>query len=288
MLSFIKIGAADSNNLKQRFEYTLGNTPSSYTQNGNSYYIISDHLGSPRIITDANGNVLKEIEYDSFDNVISDTNPAIQIPFGFAGGLTDTDTGLIRFGYRDYDPIIGRWTALDPIGFAGGDTNLYGYVFSDPVNFVDPRGLLVVVVSRYVQNSFGLAAHTSIWVIGNNGTITTISSSSTYENGQNIISFNHSDDNPDQVTINEAVYIAPPPGISQSDFDNAVLREAAKAMMSPLEKYKFFPDKNAGSGGHGGSPSEGNCHSTTSKIIEAAGAHIPNTFHPSGRHPGLH
>ena len=47
----------------------------------------------------------------------------------------------MRFGYRDYDPHTGRWTARDPIGFAGGDSNLYGYVHGDPVNFIDPLGL---------------------------------------------------------------------------------------------------------------------------------------------------
>jgi RHS repeat-associated protein len=72
--------------------------------------------------------------------VISDTNPTLEIPFGFAGGLHDKDTNLIRFGYRDFDPETGRWTARDPIGFAGGDTNLYGYVQGDPVNWVDPTG----------------------------------------------------------------------------------------------------------------------------------------------------
>ena len=61
---------------------------------------------------------------------------------GFAGGLNDRDTGLVRFGYRDYDPDIGRWTAKDPILFAGGDTDLYGYVLNDPINFIDANGLL--------------------------------------------------------------------------------------------------------------------------------------------------
>ena len=65
------------------------------------------------------------------------------VPFGFAGGLHDWDTGLVRSIYRDYDPDVGRWTAKDPIFFAGGDTDLYGYVLSDPINFVDPPGLLV-------------------------------------------------------------------------------------------------------------------------------------------------
>ncbi len=79
-------------------------------------------------------NVIKPIDYDAFGNVISDSNPEFSIPFGFAGGLQDTDTGLVRFGYHEYDPEAGRWTARDPIGFAGGDTNLYGYVLSDPIN----------------------------------------------------------------------------------------------------------------------------------------------------------
>ncbi|MHC4268584.1 MAG: RHS repeat-associated core domain-containing protein [Planctomycetota bacterium] len=63
------------------------------------------------------------------------------MPFGFAGGLHDRDTGLVRFGARDYDPGIGRWTTKDPIDFAGGDVNLYGYVQNNPVNGVDPSGL---------------------------------------------------------------------------------------------------------------------------------------------------
>ena len=50
------------------------------------------------------------------------------------------DTKLVRFGARDYDARVGRWTAKDPIGFGGGDSNLYEYVFSDPVNFLDLNG----------------------------------------------------------------------------------------------------------------------------------------------------
>ncbi|WP_049722417.1 RHS repeat domain-containing protein [Gilvimarinus polysaccharolyticus] len=129
-------------NLKQRFEHTLGHTPTSFTQGGQRYFIQTDHLGSPRVITNASGAVVKSIRYDSYGVVIEDSNPTFSIPFGFAGGLYDADTGLVRFGFRDYDPVIGRWTARDPIGFGGGDTNLYGYVLGSPVNWVDPNGLL--------------------------------------------------------------------------------------------------------------------------------------------------
>ncbi len=56
------------------------------------------------------------------------------------------DTKLTHFGYREYDPYTGKWTAKDPILFAGGDSNLYGYVLNDPVNLVDPEGLFAPAV----------------------------------------------------------------------------------------------------------------------------------------------
>ena len=78
--------------------------------------------------------------------MLSDTNPGF-LPFAFAGGLYDADTKLVRFGARDYDPVTGRWTAKDPIRFGGRDTNLFGYVQNDPVNFVDPLGLFKLCIS---------------------------------------------------------------------------------------------------------------------------------------------
>ncbi len=67
------------------------------------------------------------------------------------------DTGLTRFGYRDYAAEWGRWTARDPIGFGGGDTNLYGYVFSDPVNFVDLNGLDALEISLPIAGGFAIS-----------------------------------------------------------------------------------------------------------------------------------
>lgn len=116
------------------------NVPDYMIKGGVSYRIISDHLGSPRLVVNTqNGTIAQRIDYDEFGRVINDTNPGFQ-PFGFAGGLYGTDTGLVRFGARDYDPETGRWTTKDPILFSGGDTNLYGYVLADPVNLIDPSG----------------------------------------------------------------------------------------------------------------------------------------------------
>ncbi|MGE4292535.1 MAG: RHS repeat-associated core domain-containing protein [Desulfovibrio sp.] len=65
----------------------------------------------------------------------------LRSPLGFAGGLHDWDTGLVRFGWRDYDPETGRFTAQDPIGAAGGAPDWYGYCLDDPINGRDPEGL---------------------------------------------------------------------------------------------------------------------------------------------------
>jgi RHS repeat-associated protein len=118
----------------------VSNVPEYMIQGGVTYRIITDHLGSPRfVVNSSTGAIAQQMNYDEFGNVTSDTNPGFQ-PFGFAGGLYDRDTGLIRFGARDYDPMTGRWTAKDPIRFKGGDMNLYGYVVNDPINKLDING----------------------------------------------------------------------------------------------------------------------------------------------------
>jgi RHS repeat-associated protein len=128
-------------NLVMRLEYADDRMPVALTSSGNTYYLTYDQVGSLKLVADSSGSVVKQIEYDTFGNILNDTNPVFEIPFGFAGGLHDRHTDLVRFGYRDYDPNIGSWTAKDPILFAGGDTDLYGYVLNDPVNIIDPLGL---------------------------------------------------------------------------------------------------------------------------------------------------
>ena len=131
-----------ANNVVSRFVYaTRDNVPDYMIKAGVTYRIVTDHLGSPRLVVDvATGTVGQRIDYDEFGRVLVDTNPGFQ-PFGFAGGLYDKDTRLVRFGARDYDAATGRWTAKDPILFRGGAVNLYEYARNDPVNSRDIRGL---------------------------------------------------------------------------------------------------------------------------------------------------
>jgi RHS repeat-associated protein len=132
-----------------RFVYgTLEQAPDFMERGGNTYRFVTDHLGSIRLVVNVDtGAVAQRLDYGPWGVVTQDSNPGFQ-PFGYAGGLYDPDTGLVRFGVRDYDGRAGRWTTKDPIGFAGGDTNVYGYVAGDPINLVDPTGLAFDSVSR--------------------------------------------------------------------------------------------------------------------------------------------
>jgi RHS repeat-associated protein len=139
-----------------RFVYgSRTNTPelmlsySSPTAAPTVYRIFSDHLGSPRLVVNAStGAVLLEVRYNSFGYPTLVQGSSLDvIPFGFAGGLYDVHTGLVRFGARDYDPRFGRWVSKDPSLFAARGVNLYQYAMADPVNFADMTGRDVCVYS---------------------------------------------------------------------------------------------------------------------------------------------
>jgi len=83
------------------------------------YYIATDQLGSPRVVSDATGALVKVMEYDAFGTVVADSARAFDLVIGYAGGLPDTRTGIIRFGMRDYDPNAGRRGFKNPFASAG-------------------------------------------------------------------------------------------------------------------------------------------------------------------------
>nr|BFD67010.1 hypothetical protein HAGR004_20320 [Bdellovibrio sp. HAGR004] len=144
--------------ITKRFVYgSKSNVPDYMIASGVKYRIISDHLGSPRLVVkQSDGSIAQRMNHDEFGRVTEDTNPGY-LPFGFAGGLYDPETGLVRFGVRDYDPEVGRWTSKDPILFNGGQSNLYGYTFNDPVNFIDPSGKFGIagVASGFISGMVG-------------------------------------------------------------------------------------------------------------------------------------
>lgn len=157
-----------------RFVYgTRAHVPDYMVKGDATYRIVTDHLGSVRLIINAqDGSIAQALEYGPWGEVLVDTSPGFQ-PFGFAGGLHDGQTGFTRFGARDYDAETGRWITKDPIRFGGG-TNLYMYAGTNPAGRIDPSGL--ADFSWLPPASGGLSNATSVPVVvvdmGNNLAVT--------------------------------------------------------------------------------------------------------------------
>lgn len=107
-----------------------------------TYYVGSDQVGTPKVVVDADGVVVKRIAYDAFGGSTVEVGGAFSLPVGFAGGLHDPLTGLVRFGMRDYEPASGRFAFRDPSFFGGSPDNLYAYAASNPIQNRDPSGLV--------------------------------------------------------------------------------------------------------------------------------------------------
>lgn len=105
-----------------------------------TWYYHADGLGSIVALTDKHGNVVQRYDYDSFGN-LEQQGESIEQPFTYTARELDQETGLYYYRARYYDPQVGRFVSKDPIGFEGGDNNLYGYVQNNSVNATDPSGL---------------------------------------------------------------------------------------------------------------------------------------------------
>jgi RHS repeat-associated protein len=113
--------------------------PLSITKNGEIYYYHADGLGSIVALTDKKQKVVESYEYDSFGNM-KRHGDKVKNTITYTGREWDKETGLYYYRARYYDPMEGRFISRDPIGFDGGDVNLYAYVKNNPTNLTDPSG----------------------------------------------------------------------------------------------------------------------------------------------------
>jgi RHS repeat-associated protein len=123
---------------------------------GKLYAIHSDHLGTPRLITDEITKPVWQWPYSAFGNnepigwltgssadkpaVLKGVKPLVEVNLRFPGQYFDVETGLNQNWNREYNARQGRYTQFDPIGLRGG-INGYAYVGGSPLMFTDPLGL---------------------------------------------------------------------------------------------------------------------------------------------------
>ncbi|MBL7146992.1 MAG: RHS repeat-associated core domain-containing protein [Phycisphaerae bacterium] len=120
------------------------------------YYYHYDGLGSVVALSDSYGNSCQSYEYSAFGQVAASDPNFIANPYMFTGRRFDYETGLYYYRARYYNPYIGRFLQTDPIGYGNG-INWYAYCGNNPINFVDPSGLVKVafydpeVIDQYVD-----------------------------------------------------------------------------------------------------------------------------------------
>ena len=119
---------------------------------------LSDHQGTIRDIVNSTGTVVDHRQYNSFGEITTETNPAVDFIFGYTGKPLDPDTGLQYNHNRWYDATVGRWLSEDPIP---DDINPYRYVGNGPLNHVDPQGLSCVPVCCFFRNSSAMWGETN-------------------------------------------------------------------------------------------------------------------------------
>ncbi|OCG40160.1 hypothetical protein A9G29_01065 [Gilliamella sp. Fer2-1] len=113
------------------------------------YWYQNDHLGTPIALTGSLGDTLYECQYNAYGQIINETYHQDDIdslpdnPLRFQGQYYDEETGLHYNLNRYYDPFTGRYITQDPLGIQGG-LNSYQYVNGDPINWIDPLGLIKV------------------------------------------------------------------------------------------------------------------------------------------------
>jgi RHS repeat-associated protein len=104
-------------------------------------HYVNDKLGTPQSLVDENNTPVWSAKYVPFGDAAIDANPIVEQNFRFPGQYYDSETGLHYNWHRYYDPGTGRYLRPDPIGFEGG-INLYLYANANPVNLIDPTGLV--------------------------------------------------------------------------------------------------------------------------------------------------
>ena len=134
------LAEADAGTQKITRQYIwLGQKPVAYLFGDKGYYVHTDNLDTPQVLTDSQQKVVWTTQTYPFEQY----SGSIAFNLRYPGQYFDDETGLHYNGHRYYDPNTGRYITSDPIGLAGG-LNTYAYVGNDPIGSIDPDGLMAI------------------------------------------------------------------------------------------------------------------------------------------------
>ena len=126
---------------------------------------IADRLGTIRDLYTNTGSLINTISYSAYGQILSQVNANVGDRFGFTGREYNANTKDYYFRARFYDPSIGKFTGIDPIGFDSNDTNLYRYVNNSTTNYTDPTGKTSLEYSLLLTGITGALLGSSSYVL---------------------------------------------------------------------------------------------------------------------------
>jgi len=130
-----------TNTLQAQYTHGPGiDEPIAVTRGGSTFFYHQDGLGTVTDLTDSAGSTAKSYSYDAYGNVVDQTG-TVEQPYTYTGREFDSESGLLYYRARYYDPTTGRFLQKDPIGFVSGDSNQYNYTRNNPANRTDALGL---------------------------------------------------------------------------------------------------------------------------------------------------
>jgi RHS repeat-associated protein len=155
----LELNPNDSMNIEKIYIYANSQIVAQHDGNSSDprYFYLHDRLGSVREIINTSGSVVKFYTYQPFGETIESGGTFIN-PFKFTGQWFDPETGYYYLRTRQYDPYISRFTSRDPVfGQFEEPITLHKYLYcgNDPLNQLDPTGLITFHITGTVMGSFG-------------------------------------------------------------------------------------------------------------------------------------
>ena len=117
---------------------------------------LTDRLGSTLALADSSGIPQTQYGYEPFGKP-SNSGQTSTNSFEFTGKEFDA-SGLYYYRARFYHPVFQRFLSEDPLGFDGGDVNLYAFVGNNPINNRDPMGTSIPPIHMWETYNAARAA----------------------------------------------------------------------------------------------------------------------------------
>src|SRR3989344_1174736 len=166
---FIQVINTNGTIINETYIYLQDKLIAKYDTNGRKFFYHPDHLGSTSLVTNESGDVVEDLLYLPYGDVLSGTEIS---RFGYTGQENDLESGFMDYGARQYDARFSRFIQPDPVIsdiYNPQNLNRYAYVLNNPYKYVDPDGRIILPVLVVVGVVWAIDVGVGLFHGGNEG-----------------------------------------------------------------------------------------------------------------------